>query len=91
MIEKHGSPASGIAPFGDGPHNPEMCPDWESNLQTFGALDDAQPSEPHWPGLTVLSCFLPFETVELDSLVLLSTLERDDMQVAAQRDAQVIP
>ena len=32
-------------------HNPGMCPDWESNLQTFGLQACAQSSEPHNAGL----------------------------------------
>ena len=31
--------------------NPGMCPDWESNQQTFGSQASAQSTEPHQPGL----------------------------------------
>ena len=32
-------------------HKPGLCPDWESNLQTFGLQACAQSSEPHNAGL----------------------------------------
>ena len=31
--------------------NPGMCPDWESNQRPFALQDNAQPTEPHQPGL----------------------------------------
>ena len=30
--------------------NPGMCHDWESNWQPFTLREDAQPTEPCWPG-----------------------------------------
>ena len=30
--------------------NPDMCPDWELNQQTFALWDDVQPTEPHGSG-----------------------------------------
>ena len=36
---------------GDWAHNPGMCPDWELNPRLFGLQDNAQPTEPHQPGL----------------------------------------
>lgn len=41
-------PAS--TPTGDRTGNLGMCPDLESSLQPSGAREDAQPTEPHWPG-----------------------------------------
>ena len=35
------------APTGDLAHNPGMCPDWESNQQTFGSQAGTQSTEPH--------------------------------------------
>lgn len=37
-------------PTGDQAQNVGMCPNWESNQRTFGAQDNVQLSEPHWPG-----------------------------------------
>ena len=34
-------PTHHIDPDGDQPHNLGMCPDWESNLQSFGVWDDS--------------------------------------------------
>ena len=32
---------------------PTMCPDWELNLQPFSYRTTLQPTEPHWPGLSL--------------------------------------
>ena len=42
--------ASRAPPNGDLAHNPGMCPDWESNHQTFGPRAGTQSTEPHQPG-----------------------------------------
>lgn len=42
VSEKHWFPLPG-SPLGAGPANPGMCPDRESNWQTFGLQDDANP------------------------------------------------
>ena len=42
-------------PTGDLAHNPGMCPDWELNLLPFGLQASTQSTEPHQPGLEVLS------------------------------------
>ena len=39
------------APTRDHTCNLGMCPDWESNLRSFGLQGNAQPTEPHWPVL----------------------------------------
>ena len=39
--------ASHTPPTGDLAYNPGMCPDWESNPQTFGSQASAQSTEPH--------------------------------------------
>ena len=33
-----------------GPHNPAMCPDWESNQQHFSSQAGTQSTEPQQPG-----------------------------------------
>ena len=38
---------------GDLAHNPGMCPDWESNLWTFGSQANTQSTEPHQPGVSL--------------------------------------
>ena len=38
------------APVGDQTHNPGMCADLVLNWQHFALWEDAQPTEPHWPG-----------------------------------------
>ena len=43
--------ASHVPPTGDLAHNPDMCPDWESNQQPFGLQVSTQSTEPHQPGL----------------------------------------
>ena len=40
--------------LGTWPHNPGMCPDWESNHQPFSSQAGTQSTEPHLPGATVL-------------------------------------
>ena len=37
------------SPTGDPAHNPGMCPDWESNQQSFGLEACAQSTELHQP------------------------------------------
>ena len=41
---------SHIPHTGDLAHNPDMCPDWESNQWPFGSQAGAQSTEPHQPG-----------------------------------------
>ena len=50
--------ASQAPPTGDLARNPGMCPDWESNLRTFGLQAGTQSTEPHQPGhiLLLMSC-----------------------------------
>ena len=45
--------ASHVAPTGDLANNPDMCPDWESNLWPFGSQAGIQSTEPHLPGAAV--------------------------------------
>ena len=45
------------APTGDQTHNLAVCPNPELNLYPFGVWDDA-PSEPHWPGLSLVTVFV---------------------------------
>ena len=47
--------ASHVPPIGDLAHNPGMFPDWESNQQPFGLQASAQSTEPHLPGLLMVS------------------------------------
>ena len=42
------------SPIGNLACNPGMCPDWESNLQSFGLTDDAQYIEPHQSGPVIV-------------------------------------
>ena len=35
---------------GDLAHNPDMCPDWESNQQPLASQVGTQSTEPHQPG-----------------------------------------
>ena len=52
-VEKHQCVvASHMPPTGD--LNAGVCPDWESNRQTFGSQDSTQSTEPHQPGLDVV-------------------------------------
>ena len=46
--------ASYTPPPEDLAHNPGMCPDWESNQQTFGSQAYAQSTELHQPGISIL-------------------------------------
>ena len=41
--------ASHMPPTGHPACNPGMCPDWESNLGTFGSYACMQSTEPHQP------------------------------------------
>ena len=47
--------ASHTPPTGDLGCNPDMCPDWGSNLEPFGSQAGTQSTEPHQPGLDVIS------------------------------------
>ena len=47
MQEIHRSVASHTPPTWDLAHNPDMCPDRESNQQLFNSQAGAQPTEPH--------------------------------------------
>ena len=38
------------SPTGDLAYNPGICPDWESNWQTFGSQVGTQSTDPHPPG-----------------------------------------
>ena len=38
--------ASPVSPTGDLAHNPDMCPDWESNQRPFASQPGAQSTEP---------------------------------------------
>ena len=40
----------GCLSHSSGPCNTIICLDWESNWQTFGLQEDAQPTEPHQSG-----------------------------------------
>ena len=42
--------ASPTPPSGNLAHNSGMCPDWESNQQSFGSQASTQSTEPHQPG-----------------------------------------
>lgn len=42
------------APTRDQTFNPDVCPDWKSNLQPFIAQDDAQPTESLWLSQSLL-------------------------------------
>ena len=44
-----------MPPSRDLARNPGMCPDQESNWQRFGSQAGAQCTEPHQPGLSILS------------------------------------
>ena len=48
--EKYPQVTSHTPPTGDLAHNPDMCPDWESNWQPFSLQAGAQSTEPHQPG-----------------------------------------
>ena len=47
---------SRVSPTGDLACNPGMCPDWESNQQSFHSQASAQSTEPHQPGQGMSSC-----------------------------------
>ena len=50
--EKHQRVVASLAPSaGDLARTPGMCPDWESNWQSFTLLAFAQSTEPHQSGL----------------------------------------
>ena len=46
--------ASSMPSTGDLGHNPSMCPDWESNQQTYGSQAHAQSTELHQPRQPIL-------------------------------------
>ena len=50
--------ASQVPPTRDLACNPDMCPDWESNQQSFTSQAGIQSTKPHQPGLE-----LPFDLV----------------------------
>ena len=52
--------ASCVPPTEDLAHNPDMCPDWESNLHLFGSEAGMQYTEPQQPGL-LISTLNPIE------------------------------
>ena len=53
--------ASHVSPTGDLACNPGMCPDWESNLQSFAPQACAQSTEVQQPGLQhVIRSLTPF-------------------------------
>ena len=52
--EKYQSVASQMPPTGDLVGNPGMCPDWESNQQSFSLQDITQPTELHQSGQGVV-------------------------------------
>ena len=52
--EKHGLVAFHMPPTGDLAHNPDMCPDLESNLQPFSLQDNIQPTKPYQSGLALV-------------------------------------
>ena len=56
--EKHWSAASSTPPTGDVAPNPGMCPDWESNLWSFGSQANTQSTESHQPGCHLYFFFL---------------------------------
>ena len=47
--------ASHALPTGDLACNPGTCPDWESNWRFFGSHARTQSTEPHQPGLRIIS------------------------------------
>ena len=56
--------ASQAPPTGDLAHNPDMCPDWESNWRPFGSQSSAQSTEPHQTGQNVeVLCKLMYTTI----------------------------
>ena len=55
--------ASQVFSTGDLAGNPSMCPDWESNQHPFGLQAGAQSTEPHQPGLYLLSYLFTFQEV----------------------------
>ena len=71
--EKHQSFPSHIPPTGDPAHtpptvpacNPGMCPVWQLNPQPFSSQARAQSTEPHLPGLTVISYCLGCLTMSI--------------------------
>ena len=46
-----------VPPTRDLAHNPDMCPDWESNLSHFGLQAGTQSTEPHQPGQIVYNLY----------------------------------
>ena len=59
--EKHHCVAASQAPpTGDLAHNPDRCPDGESNRQTLGSQAGAQFTEPHHPGRFLIFLMVHF-------------------------------
>ena len=44
-------------PTSDQAFNPDMCPDWELNQQTFSSQASTQSTKPHQPGLKIYFWF----------------------------------
>ena len=53
--EKHQLAVSHMPPTRDLANNQGMCPDWGSNQQPSDSQANAQPTEPHQPGLSPLT------------------------------------
>ena len=44
-----------VPPTGDLAHNPGLCRDWELNRRPFGLQASPQSTEPHQPGLSIIT------------------------------------
>ncbi|KAF6125171.1 hypothetical protein HJG60_009696 [Phyllostomus discolor] len=76
--EKHPCVVASLMPStGDLAHNPGMCPDWDSNQQTFGSQTGAQSTEPHQPGVffTFLILAILTDTVFICISLMISDVE----------------
>ena len=51
--------------YWDPAHNPGMCPDWEPNWQLPGSQANTQSTEPHQPGLLMVSLKCPVSSVQI--------------------------
>ena len=47
-----------VPPTGDLAHNPDTCPDWESNQWPFALQASVQSMEPHQPGHILIPSFV---------------------------------